>query len=540
MLLNSEVAVSCRTTLDLDAHTLILLISCWLAEESVQAKKLENILKAIEVKNIVGDKERDISGLAYDSRKVKRGDLFFCIKGFKSDGHDFALKAQQAGAEAVVVERIMPDITITQIVVSNTREAMAKMASAFFDYPTKKLKLIGITGTNGKTTTSFMVENILSTAGYKTGLLGTVEYRIGSERIPVDRTTPESLDLQELFSWMVDAGVNAAVIEVSSHAIDLRRVEACDFDVVIFTNLSQDHLDYHGTIEEYFEVKKRIFEIKVPCASGQVVSRGVDADTHQGASQVINIDDEYGRRLVRMDGERQLRYSTNHNVEVHASGIELRADGSTLQLHTELGSLDVNLKMPGLYNVSNALAAAGAALAIGIDLEKIKVGLETLGFVPGRFERVDSGQAFTVIVDYAHTPDSLEKVLTAARQLTEGKLITVFGCGGDRDKGKRPMMGKIAAELSDYAVITSDNPRSESPRQIIGEIMNGVEHDLLARCEVEEDRRIAIEKALKEAQEGDFVVIAGKGHEQGQEIAGKKIPFDDVQIAKDLLRGMMR
>jgi len=505
----------------------------------VQVKKLKTILTAVAINNIIGDINKEISGLAYDSRKVKKDDLFFCINGFKADGHAFALKAQEAGATAVVVERTLPKVTITQIVVNNTREAMAKIASAFFDYPTRKLKLIGITGTNGKTTTSYMIESVMSAAGYKTGMLGTVEYRIGSEKIPVDRTTPESLDLQEFFARMVDAGVDAAVIEVSSHAIDLLRVEACEFDVVVFTNLSRDHLDYHGTIEEYFEVKKRIFD-KRSCAPKQAVGKATNRNASRGPHQVINIDDEYGRKLIQRGEGKQLRYSLKDKTEVYASGIMLRADGSAVKIHTGSGTVDVDLKMPGLYNISNALAAAGVSIALGIDLEKIKVGLERLGSVPGRFERVDTGQEFTVIVDYAHTPDSLEKVLSAARQLTEGRLITLFGCGGDRDKGKRPMMGRIAAELSDHVIITSDNPRSEDPREIIMEIKNGIEENLLRRCEIEADRRNAIAMALEGAQKDDFVVIAGKGHEQGQEIAGEKIPFDDVQIAKELLGGIVK
>ncbi len=511
-------------------------------------KNLATILEAVMVKEIIGETDKEISGLAYDSRRVKKDDVFFCVEGLKADGHTFARKAEEAGAAAVVVERVLPGISATQVVVENTRKAMAKIASAFFDYPTKSLKLIGITGTNGKTTTSYMVESVLSVAGYKTGMLGTVEYRIGSERIPVDRTTPESLDLQEFFARMVNAGVDAAVIEVSSHAIDLLRVEACEFDVVVFTNLSQDHLDYHGTMEEYFEVKKRIFNMThlyTPQQDesrkiNQAASRGSHEAVNKIATQVINIDDEYGRRLLRIGEGKQLRYSLKDEVEVYASDIVLRADGSTVNLHIGSGSMAVDLKMPGLYNISNALAAASASIAVGIDAEKIKVGLETLEFVPGRFERVDAGQPFTVIVDYAHTPDSLEKVLTAARQLTEGRLITLFGCGGDRDKGKRPLMGRIAAELSDAVIITSDNPRSEDAMQVIMEIKNGVEESLLFRCKIEENRRKAIAMALEGAQEGDFVVIAGKGHEQGQEIAGEKLPFDDREIAVQLLGEMVK
>lgn len=485
---------------------------------------LRDLLSEANYLEIIGDIDIDIKGLSYDSRRVRKGDLFFCIKGLKADGHRFAEKAEKAGAIAAVVENIQPDLSITQVIVGNTREAMARMASTFYRHPTKKLKLVGITGTNGKTTTSFMTEGIFTAAGQKTGLLGTIEYRIGDEKIAVSRTTPESLDLQALFANMVAAGVETAVIEVSSHAIDLLRVEACNFDVVVFTNLSQDHLDYHGTIDAYFEVKKRIF----------------DATIHKNIAQVINIDDEYGSSLIREGRCRQLRYSTKEEVELNARNITLKADGSSFVLISPGGNVDITLKLPGYYNVYNALAAAGAAVALGIDIDKIKEGLESLHSVPGRFERVNCGQDFSVIVDYAHTPDSLEKIIIAARQLTERKLITVFGCGGDRDRGKRPAMGRIAVELSDYTIITSDNPRNEEPLRIIKDIKSGINELGRARFEVEEDRRLAIKLAIEKAGKGDIVVIAGKGHEQGQEIADKIIPFDDVEVVRELLGEMMK
>jgi UDP-N-acetylmuramoyl-L-alanyl-D-glutamate--2,6-diaminopimelate ligase len=485
--------------------------------------RLKDLITNISYRSVKGSSDIEITGLAYDSRKVEAGDLFFCIRGFAADGHTFAGNAEMAGAVALIVEEPIDNISLPQVIVEDCRIAMAQLASAYFDFPTAKLKLVGITGTNGKTTTAFMIDAILHTAGIKTGLLGTVEYRIGDETVPVDRTTPESLDMQMLFKKMVDTGVEAAVIEVSSHAIDLSRVAACDFDALVFTNLSQDHLDYHNTIGEYFDVKKKIFDATLQCKT-----------TH-----IINIDDPYGRKLVRPDRSGQMRYSTKDEAELNAANIELFADGSFFTLNAPAGASEIRIQMPGSYNIYNALGAAGAALALGIDLPVIKGGLEGLTCVPGRFERIDCGQDFSVIVDYAHTPDSLEKVLTAARQLTQGRLITVFGCGGDRDRGKRPLMGKAAVTISDDVVITSDNPRSEAPMGIIEEIVEGVRELKTNNYTIEEDRKQAIERALQGARKGDFVVIAGKGHEQGQEIAGNKIPFDDAKIAREYLKGMV-
>jgi UDP-N-acetylmuramoyl-L-alanyl-D-glutamate--2,6-diaminopimelate ligase len=481
--------------------------------------RLLELLSGIKPVKAYGITDIEITGVAYDSRKVEPGNLFFCITGLKVDGHAYAKAALDRGAIAIVVERYLPEVDLPQIVVDNSRKSMAHIASAYYGHPTRKIKLIGITGTNGKTTTAFMVEKIMRFAGYKTGLLGTIECRIGDEVLPVDRTTPESADLQYLFARMAESGVKAAVMEVSSHAIDLMRVEACEFDVVVYTNLSQDHLDYHGTMEEYFSVKKRIFDDTADC----------------GVSHIINIDDEFGRRLEVHGGVNQIRYSVKEKVELNAAEIELRSDGSKFVLETREKAVPVTLKLPGVYNVSNALAAAGAASALGVDLETVRNGLEELDRVPGRFERVDCGQDYDIIVDYAHTPDSLEKILKAAKELTSGRLIAVFGCGGDRDRGKRSLMGRVAVELSDYVVVTSDNPRSEDPHRIIDDILEGIKGVNGASFKVVADRRKAIERAILEAEKGDFIVIAGKGHETGQEIAGRKTPFDDVLMVKEFL-----
>jgi UDP-N-acetylmuramoyl-L-alanyl-D-glutamate--2,6-diaminopimelate ligase len=482
--------------------------------------RLLEIIAGIEHVKTFGVTNIEVTGVAYDSRKVEKGNIFICITGFKTDGHSYAKAAVDQGAVALVVERHLPEVDVSQIVVDNSRKSMAQIASAFYSHPTRKIKLIGITGTNGKTTTTYMVEKILRDAGYKTGLIGTIECRIGDEVLPQDRTTPESLDLQRLFTRMVEAGVTAVVMEVSSHAVDLMRVEACEFDVIAFTNLSQDHLDYHGTMDEYFEVKKRIF----------------DDTSDSGVSHIINIDDKYGRRLVKPGRMNQLKYAVNEKADINADEIDLRNDGSDFVMQVNNESMPISLKMPALYNVYNALAAAGVTLAVGVGLNSVKDGLEKIERVPGRFERIDCGQDFDVVVDYAHTPDSLEKVLKAARRLTDNRLITVFGCGGDRDRGKRPLMGAVAAEVGDYIVVTSDNPRSEDPERIIDDILDGMRGLEEESFEVTIDRRKAIRNAILKAKKGDFVVVAGKGHETGQEVAGKKMPFDDVLVVKEILK----
>jgi UDP-N-acetylmuramoyl-L-alanyl-D-glutamate--2,6-diaminopimelate ligase len=460
------------------------------------------------------DAATEIVGLAYDNREVRPGTLFFCVPGFTRDGHDFAPQAVAAGAAALVVERRL-NLDIPQVVVDSVRGAMAPAAAAFYGDPTADLKTVGVTGTNGKTTTAFLVRALLEAGGLQTGLLGTVKSVIGGVEREVQRTTPEAIDLQRTFREMLDQSDQACVMEVSSHALELGRADAIHFDAAIFTNLTQDHLDFHPTMEAYFAAKRRLF---------------VGADT---AASVINVDDPYGARLVT-ELERPITFALQGNATYRATHVSTALAGSRFMVHGPDGELEVTSPLRGLFNVYNVLGALAAARTIGVRAETCVEAIATAGQVPGRFEIVDDGQPFAVVVDYAHTPDSLENVLTAARSLTSANLIAVFGCGGDRDRGKRPMMGEIARRLADRVIVTSDNPRSEDPEAIIEEILvgtgPGVAHN--------PDRHEAIAQALGEADAGDVVVIAGKGHEQGQEFEhGRKIPFDDVTVAHEILRG---
>jgi UDP-N-acetylmuramoyl-L-alanyl-D-glutamate--2,6-diaminopimelate ligase len=447
--------------------------------------QLERLIAALAPTDVVGDGALEIRELAYDAREVPRDSLFFCVPGAQADGHDFAGQALEQGAAALVVERPL-ELAATQLVVPSARAAMPRAAVEFFDDPTARLPVAAITGTNGKTTTAYLLWSILAAAGEQPGLLTNVERRVGAEVREVGLNTPESIDLQRLFHEMLDEGNRVCVMEATSMASEKRRLEGTRFAVLVFTNLTQDHLDFHGTMEDYFESKRRLFA--------------------QAQRAVVNVGDEYGERLA---------------AELPAA-ITFRPDDA-------LG--DVELKLAGRFNVENALAAAAAARALGIGETAIKRGIEAVARVPGRFERVDEGQPFTVLVDYAHTPGALETALGAARELGRGgRLLCVFGAGGDRDRAKRPLMGKVVAELADVSLVTSDNPRSEDPAAIAAEVVAGLD------LEVELDRRRAIERALESARAGDVVVIAGKGHEQGQEIAGRKLPFDDREVAREALR----
>ncbi|MCL5292444.1 MAG: UDP-N-acetylmuramoyl-L-alanyl-D-glutamate--2,6-diaminopimelate ligase [Actinobacteria bacterium] len=477
---------------------------------------LSELITGLTGASLIGG-DVEIGGLAYDSRLVKPGDLFIAIRGFQMDGHDFAGEAVGRGAAAVVAEKGMSSLDVPQILVGDSRATLAALADAYYAHPTRSLKLVGVTGTNGKTTTTFLVESIFKAAGLKAGLVGTVECHIADEIVPVVRTTPEASDLQRTFNEMVSRGIEAAVIEASSHALDLHRVDGCDFDVAVFTNLSQDHLDYHSSIESYFEAKMLLFD-------------------RDGVVGVVNADDEYGRRIARKMGDRCIRYSTKDKVEVYARKRAVSATGSHFTMETHAGRIGIRLKFPGSFNVQNALAATGSAIALGIPIEDIKEGLESLEGVSGRFERVLAGHDRTIIVDYAHTPDGLEKTLTAARELTEGKLICVFGCGGDRDRAKRPLMGEVSGRLADRTIITSDNPRGEEPVAIIAEIERGTRRVPGVDYMIVEDRREAIKRAIMEAGKGDFVVIAGKGHERGQIFADRTLPFSDRQVAKEIVK----
>jgi UDP-N-acetylmuramoyl-L-alanyl-D-glutamate--2,6-diaminopimelate ligase len=453
----------------------------------------------------------EITGLHYRSSDVRPGGLFFCVPGFKADGHDFAPDAVERGAAALVCERPL-DLGVPDVVVASVRDAMGPAAARYYGDPTAKLTVVGITGTNGKTTTAFLTRAILERAGVRAGLLGTVKSVVGGVEEPVERTTPEAIDLQATFRRMLDAGDGACVMEVSSHALELGRADGIRFDSRVFTNLTQDHLDFHPSMEAYFTAKRRLF----------------DGD---GAA-VVNIDDEYGRRLAdEVPGA--LTYAVEREADYRAREVRFDPSGSSFRCETPDAAVSVETRLPGLFNVLNALAALAAARSVGVELEVARAALAEAERVPGRFEPVDEGQPFTVLVDYAHTPEALDNVLRAARELTDGRVHVVFGAGGDRDRAKRPLMGKAAAALADRVVVTSDNPRSEDPDAIIDEILAGAGPDV----ERESDRRRAIALAVSSADAGDVVVVAGKGHEQGQEFEnGRKEPFDDVTVVREALR----
>jgi UDP-N-acetylmuramoyl-L-alanyl-D-glutamate--2,6-diaminopimelate ligase len=495
--------------------------------------RLAELVKAAsfaERAEIVGDVEVEIVDLAYDSRKAGPGTLFFCVVGEKRDGHEFAAQVVAAGASALVVEREL-DVAVPQVVVPSARAAMAPFAAAFQGDPTAALKVVGVTGTNGKTTTAYLVREILEAAGMRTGLMGTVKQVVGGAEEPVERTTPEAIDLQETFRRMLAGGDEACAMEVSSHAMVLHRADAIHFDVAVFTNLTQDHLDFHADMEDYFAAKRLLFE----------ADPGV---------RIVNVDDPYGRRLatefdcLTFSAEGAEANFVARDVSFAAAGAEFEiawSPGAEAGVAASLGlppagAVRVRTPLPGHFNVANALGAFAAACALGVDPGEAARGLESAEPPPGRFEPIDEGQGFAVLVDYAHTPDSMENVLRAARRLTSGRLISVFGAGGDRDKAKRPLMGRAGGTLSDLAVVTSDNPRSEDPEAIVAEVAAGArEGD--AELVVEVDRQAAIALAVGRAKPGDTVVIAGKGHEQGQEFeGGRKIPFDDREVAREELR----
>lgn len=459
-----------------------------------------------------------VDDLSYDSRAAGPGSLFFCVPGGRADGHDHAPAALAAGARALVVERLL-DLAAPQILVPSVRAAMGPIAATFFDHPSRAMTLVGVTGTNGKTTTTSILGSVFRALSVTPGVIGTVETRIGDIVEPVTRTTPESIDLQRLLARMRDAGVRGAAMEVSSHGLELGRVAATSFSCAIFTNLTQDHLDWHGTMEAYYRAKASLF---TPAYAERAV---------------INIDDAYGRRLASETGLPTTTVSIEGEADVTAERIEMDAGGSTVTARVRGARLEVRLALPARYNVANAMAVLGAAVALGWPLERVSDGIQAVRGVPGRLEPIDEGQGFTVLVDYAHTPDSIENVLRAAREFTPAgaRLVCVFGCGGDRDRGKRPLMGAAAVRFADHVIITSDNPRSEDPRAIIAEIETGA-REAGSGYEVEPDRAEAIARAISFARPGDVIVIAGKGHESGQEFADRTIPFDDRDVARAALR----
>lgn len=493
-----------------------------LARLYVDAMQLEYITKLVQPIRVRGTTSRDIEGIAYDSRQVRPGYIFVALPGQRCDGRAFIADAVQRGAVAIVMEG---ECSVPQgavcICVADARQTLAEISCAFYGNPSQRLRIIGITGTNGKTTTSYFCRDMLAAAGYPTGLIGTISYEIGQRRIPAARTTPEAPDIQAMLDQILRVGGRAAVMEVSSHGLDQKRVWGIDFDVGVFTNLSQDHLDYHGTMERYFAAKAQLFR-----SLGQM---------NKKAWAVINMDDPWGLQLADTGGleaERVL-YGMHPHAHVRAEEVELTAEGSIFRLVTPWGSARVRLALPGAFNVSNALAAAAACGVLDVPIDTMVAALENMKCVPGRLERVPIKKPFRVFVDYAHTPDALENVLQTLRPITAGRLIVVFGCGGNRDRGKRPLMGAVAARLSDYVILTSDNPRREDPQTILDDIEQGMPSGLAFEKIV--NREEAILRALQCAGEGDVVLIAGKGHETYQEFADTVVPFDDREVVKRLI-----
>lgn len=485
--------------------------------------ELKRILDQLHPLSVEGPVDRAILGIAYDSRRVTPGTLFVAIPGRNKDGHEFINSAIDRGAVAVVCERngFVPQ-RATKIKVANGREALARASAEFFEHPSTSLKVIGVTGTNGKTTVAFMIKQILEAAGVKTGLIGTVRYEIGDRVFPAQRTTPEALEVQQMFAQMLRAGCQACVMEVSSHALDQHRVAGIEFDAGIFTNLTRDHLDYHGTMENYFEAKKILF-------------RALENGSKRG-SVVINIDDSYGERLAHQSkAEVQLTYGLSAAARLRATDIELSADSTKMTVETPQSRFKCRLPLIGRHNVYNALAAIGAGLVLKIEVPVLRRALEHLKPVPGRLEKVPSPLGFGVYVDYAHTDDALHNVLTTLREITPGRLLLTFGCGGNRDAGKRPRMGRVAAELADFTMVTSDNPRNEVPATIADQIVEGFHGAGSDRYRVELDRRRAIEEVIRMAEPGDSVLIAGKGHETYQEFEDTVVPFDDRVYARETL-----
>ena len=476
------------------------------------------------VSRIEGDDGTVVDGLTFDSRSVGPGDLFFCVRGFLSDGHDFAPAAVDSGAIALCVERDL-GLGVPEVVVSDARVAMARISAAFFENPADRMTMLGVTGTNGKTTTVFLLESILAAAGRSPGLIGTIQTRVGDHVSPGVRTTPESLDLQKLLAEMQAQGADSIAMEVTSHALAMDRVEGIRFTAAAFTNLSQDHLDFHQDMEDYFEAKARLF-----------------TPDHLIAG-ATNLDDPYGRRLLEASEVPCIGFGLALDARVRAENVTLGQRGSEFIIVIEDVSgitekIPVSTGLVGSFNVSNCLAAAATALLAGIEPDAIRRGLQSPTAIPGRFESIDMGQPFGVVVDYADTPDSLDNVLRAARGLVRdgGRVIVAFGCGGDRDRTKRPLMGIAAARLADYVVVTSDNPRSEDPGAIVEEILEGVKAERAGGADAAlVDRREAIVHVLGEAKDGDVVVIAGKGHETGQQFADVTIPFDDREVAREVL-----
>lgn len=485
----------------------------------METMRLESIAQLVQPIRVRGPLNFDIEGIAYDSRQVKSNYIFVALHGSREDGGAYIEDALRRGAVAIISEEDRwPRRNIAHILVKNARRALAEISCAFYDHPSQKIPVIGVTGTNGKTTTAFMARDILAAEGREPGLIGTVRYEIGSRVIPAIRTTPEAPDIQFMLDQMVRSGCRSAVMEVSSHALHQDRAHGTDFDVGIFTNLTRDHLDYHGDMERYFDAKRQLF-----------LSLGL---RHKHATAVVNVDEEWGMELVRRNElhAKLLTFGEHPSASVRAVDVKIAATGTSFVVQSPWGVTEVRLKLLGRYNVSNALGAIAACGALGIPPERSAAALARMQTVPGRLERFVSPRGFSVFVDYAHTSDALERALDALRELKPRRLITVFGCGGDRDRSKRPLMGAAAHQRADYMILTNDNPRREKPEAIVAEIEQGI--PTRERYEVIFDREAAIARAMALAQEGDMVLVAGKGHENAQEFASTVVPFDDRDVVR--------
>jgi UDP-N-acetylmuramoyl-L-alanyl-D-glutamate--2,6-diaminopimelate ligase len=481
--------------------------------------KLQELLARLPEAQLTGDGSAEITEVTHDSRRASSGSLFVAIRGLVTDGNQFVDQARKKGAAAVVSE-LPPRPGGPWVQVADGRLALAVLSAAALGDPAEKLELVGVTGTNGKTTTTHLIDAVLRAAGEKVGLVGTVHYRIGERLTTATRTTPESSDLQVLFREMVEAGCRRAVLEVSSHSLELKRVFGCRFEVAVFTNLTRDHLDFHGDMDRYFEAKRRLF----------------DSLLLESGRAIINADDDRVAELRAVSRAPVWTFGHERPADIHARDIRLSLEGSRFLASTPLGPVEIHSPLLGRFNVSNLLGALGATLALGIPREVAASGLASLPGVPGRLERVHAGQDFAVIVDYAHTDDALKNLLETVRELGPKRVITVFGCGGDRDRTKRPLMGAVASRLSDSVIVTSDNPRSEPPEAIIEEVRRGTSPGRGAEIFSIVDRREAIARALEMAHPGEAVVIAGKGHETSQTLRDRTVPFDDRQVVRDILR----
>ena len=491
-------------------------------------KRFDSLVKAVAGAHLSGLSSVEVTGIAYDSRKVEPGWVFVAVRGERFDGHSFVPQAMRNGAVALVVEAghetgISPPSGGSVAVVPDTRAAMAAIAGAFYDYPSSRLVLAGVTGTNGKSTTTLVMDAVFRAAGHSSGVIGTLEYRVGDRKMRAPHTTPEALDLQGLLAEMTDAGVTHAAMEVSSHALSLHRADGCQFAAAVFTNLTPEHLDFHRTLDDYFEAKRHLF-----CDPQYLPSGGERVNA-------VNIDDSAGELIARDALGRTLTYGLSSRADCRAEQIGLRPEETSFLFVHPAGRAQVAMRLIGEFNVYNALGALAACLGLGIEPAIACSAIEQMAPVRGRFERVPSA-ARNVLIDYAHSPDGLRRALETARRVTRGRVIVVFGCGGDRDRTKRPVMGEIASRLADACVVTSDNPRSERPEGIIGEILAGIPKETRDRCSVELDRAQAIRLAITQARPEDLVLVAGKGHEDYQIFKDRTVHFSDIEVVEETLR----